>query len=128
MRALFAGFCAVLALAGCNQQVHSNSDEVNSSQDTTSIIGGNAVTERNSEAARAVVLVAAIDKDGRPMNFCTATLIGKNTVLTAAHCWDPKSHPTMTGFNVVFTNFYRPQLPGLEKRKGLSFYRSPFLQ
>ncbi|RYZ76884.1 MAG: trypsin-like serine protease [Proteobacteria bacterium] len=51
------------------------------------IIGGENVNSRDSVAARSVVYLN-IQKNGITVSGCSATLIGMETVLTAAHCLD----------------------------------------
>lgn len=84
------------------------------------LIGGQPITEQKTEAAKSVVIIKMLDRSGSALGFCSGTLIGKNTVLTAGHCFDKRRLPTLSGFNIVFTtNFsYASEYPHL---KGLKY-------
>lgn len=54
------------------------------------------------QAQKSVVLLRMI-RNGKPSgHLCTASLIGTNTVLTAAHCLEGLSFPGNEGINIVF--------------------------
>lgn len=102
-------------LAACSPDIQSHGNIL---EGRTAIIGGEAVNERLTEASRSVVVIEMVNSSGSPFGFCTATLIGTNTVLTAGHCFDKKRMPALAGFNVLFTNKYvffqhYPQRKGL---------------
>lgn len=63
-------------------------DEAAPSRASAAIIGG-APTEGDP----AVVLLASYPPDHSVVDFCTASVIAKDVLLTAAHCLDPDTHP-----------------------------------
>ncbi|WP_291515532.1 trypsin-like serine protease [Bdellovibrio sp. ArHS] len=70
----------------------------------SAVIGGQAITERVTEAARSVILVEMTNRWGQSLGFCTGTLIGPHSALTAGHCFDKQRLPTLSGVNIIFTN------------------------
>lgn len=112
-------------ILGCNQNFdHSNISDDNSSSEKADIIGGDINTTRNTPASRSVVLIELLDSRNAPLTFCTATLIGPHTILTAGHCFDPKLVGPIKGFRVLFENTYRAFGPR-ESRAGLAFAVNP---
>lgn len=81
-----------LTVLSCSPQIKT-SEEIKSSN-TAQIIQGSVVTANDPIAAH-IVLVHDLKKD----YVCTGTLIGKNTVLTAAHCLSRKYNQ----FEVIFS-------------------------
>lgn len=77
---------ASVFMTGCGENAAQDNDS------ELSIVGGRAVTA-NDVFARHVV--SLISKDGH--NFCTGSLVGKQLVLTAAHCVSGTG-PFMIGF------------------------------
>lgn len=63
------------------------------------IIGGSAVTSRDNVATKSVVHLDIL-KNGITVSGCSATLIDRETVLTAAHCLDGKRP-----FDTVYVEF-----------------------
>ncbi|UXR65191.1 trypsin-like serine protease [Bdellovibrio bacteriovorus] len=85
------------------------------------IIGGTPIHERTSQAARSVVLLDIKNRFGQSLGFCTATLIGPQTILSAAHCFDESRVKGFDHFDVRFTNNY--DISNSLSRKGLKFQR-----
>ncbi|WII71257.1 S1 family peptidase [Bdellovibrio sp. 22V] len=111
----FSLLSACLFLSACSPDIATHLNP--HSSDNAGIIGGTRVEERSSPAARSVVLIEMTNASGFPLGFCSATLIGRNTVLTAGHCFDKTRIPKLAGFNVVFTNDYQ-SFSKDERRKG----------
>ncbi|MBC7421453.1 MAG: S1 family peptidase [Bdellovibrio sp.] len=88
------------------------------------VIDGEIVIERKTKAARSVIAVELIDKDRKVITYCTGVLIGANTILTAAHCFNDQLVPGVTGFNVVFetrTKFMKEPV----RRIGFEYVQHP---
>lgn len=115
-------FGLVFGLVACNQQL-SGSSAVNTSEGSA-IINGQIKTVRDTPASRSVVMIEMVNTRGFAITFCTATLVGPNTILTAAHCFDPKMMPGLASFRVLFENTYT-MTGKREAREGLAFVRYP---
>ena len=113
---------AILALGtlGC-QPAKDNTVSLN---DTANVIGGSKVGTRSSKAARSVVLIELMDSDGIGKSFCTATLVGPHTILTAGHCFDSTLLKNFANFRVLFTNSYADAFFA-ESRPGVYFKKHP---
>lgn len=88
---------------------------------SANIIGGTPIHERASQAARSVVLLDIKNRFGQSLGFCTATLIGPQTILSAAHCFDESRIKGFDHFDIRFTNNY--DISNSLSRKGLKFQR-----
>lgn len=73
------------------------------------------VNGTESIADDAVVALVYRDKQ-----FCTGTLVGKRTVVTAAHCLPPNSNVPLFGIEVVFGNKVGPESIRLSVVDGLA--------
>ncbi len=117
------GTVLVTLLSGCNQRLSSFSLDSSVAQ-RSDIIGGEIKTVRNTPASRSVVLIELLDSRGQVLTFCTASLIGPHTVLTAGHCFDSELVGPVKGFRVLFENTYRAFGPRVQ-RPGIAFARNP---
>jgi tryptase len=98
------------------------------SEESAAVIDGQSIQTRTTSAARSVVLLELLDSQGYSPTFCTATLVGPNTVLTAAHCFDKKLIKSFVSFRVVFSNSFSFSLLGPnrpEMRDGYFFKNHP---
>lgn len=77
-------------------------NEVAANQESA-ILDGTMISTRTTPASRSVVYLEFLKKNGMRQSYCTATLIAKNIVLTAAHCFDSDLIPDVKSFNVVFS-------------------------
>jgi hypothetical protein len=68
------------------------------------IISGTLVKEFNTLAEKSVVQVEVFGLMGGASDFCSAVLIDKRTLLTAAHCFGPKQTNRLRKFRVWFKN------------------------
>lgn len=93
-----------LSLLACSPDFRSHQTPLPPTSD--SVIGGDEIHQRLTEAAKSVVAVEMTNHTGQVLAFCTGTLIGTNTVLTAGHCFDKELIPSIGGFNIVFTDKY----------------------
>lgn len=73
------------------------------------LIGGRKVTERDSHGPSRSVVMIDLKKDEKHLASCTATLISRNALLTAAHCFDKYMIPGANRFDVVFDVFENGQ-------------------
>ncbi|MDG0817949.1 S1 family peptidase [Bdellovibrio svalbardensis] len=125
LRRLGVALLLATMLVGCNQSniEHPGADK-NDFSNRADIIGGEIKIQRNTPASRSVVLIELLDEQLRPLTFCTATLIGAHTILTAGHCFDVKLIGPVKKFRVLFENFYKPEGPR-EQRQGLAYLVNP---
>ncbi|WP_413584948.1 S1 family peptidase [Bdellovibrio sp. HCB274] len=93
-------------------------------QQDSAVINGSKVTARTTAAAKSLVFIELLEANGRVRTFCSAALVGMRTVLTAAHCFDPKHVKNFTGFQVVFANQIGVRSSALIRR-GLVFKKHP---
>lgn len=114
---------SILTIAGpgCGRGLPAQVDEPNKPD---SVINGSEILDRSTKAARSVVIVQLLDRNNATTSYCTATLIGRNTILTGAHCFDTRSIPAFYNFNVLFSNSFTGQ-GALEVRKGLNYSKHP---
>jgi tryptase len=88
------------------------------------IVSGELVQDRDTSAAKSVVIVELLDSKYSFLSICTGTLIGKNTVLTAGHCFDPKLVTGVAHFNVLFDAKFS-QVGPRDMRQGIAFAVHP---
>lgn len=108
---------------GCNQNFH-HKTAVADTTESSSIIGGEVKAVRNTAASRSVVLIELLNQWNQALTFCSATLIGPNTLMTAGHCFDPQLVAGVKNFRVLFENTYN-EYGSREQRTGLSFSTNP---
>lgn len=103
----FLSLFFILVQLGCANE-NSGIDQGNKYvDDQQQIIDGAPIHDRQTKAARSVVVLELIRYGGNTEVSCTGTLIGKNTILTAAHCFDEKLvGKAVLGFNVIFSEKY----------------------
>lgn len=116
----FIMILAAFGLIGCQQQDLSATSFTDSAQ----IIDGAKVNTRASKAARSVVLIELMNAAGEGLTYCSATLVGPHTILTAGHCFDSKLLTDFAKFRVLFTNSY-DDAATTESRRGVYFKKHP---
>ncbi len=67
------------------------------------IIDGQVITDPTTKASRSVVAIELLDAKKNVISYCTGVLIGKNTVLSAAHCLSEQVVRGVVNFNIVFS-------------------------
>ncbi len=65
------------------------------------IIGGSVALENQGKG---VLQIAIEDKATGEYNFCSSTKIGKNLLITAAHCFDDNKNPSVLGISTKIVN------------------------
>lgn len=96
---------------------------------TPAILGGEVTVDRRTPASRSLVLIELLDYQGTALSFCSASLIGPHTILTAGHCFSSRIVGPVRGFRVLFENAYfknQNTEPFVRKsREGLVFATNP---
>ena len=93
-----------MILSGCGTEKFHTEEEIAAADPAVQshIIDGVTINDPTTKASRSVVAVELLDSDRNVIGYCTGVLIGKNTVLSAAHCLSSHVVRGVENFNIVF--------------------------
>lgn len=80
--------------------------------------------ERDPQGPSRGVVQLAIKRGDWRATFCTATLISRNAIITAAHCFDTQLTREFDSFEIVFESFNNGESHRVS-RKGLAHFSHP---
>ena len=109
-------FLLVLSVVACGPQ---QENHLSANSEFSGVINGKPVTEKTA-ASLGLVLIEFYRASQVPgelsfIGFCSGTLVGRHTVLTAAHCFDPHLLPGGVAAKVIF------EIERLENSQALAF-------
>lgn len=119
---LFFSILALLILSSCQKD---DRNQISfDMQNDFNVIDGTNVTSRETKASKSVVVIEMTDANHKTITYCSAVLIGPQTVLTAAHCFNPDLITGVAAFNVIFEN-RMDHIQNPKKRTGFSYIQHP---
>ena len=88
-----------ISVTSCGENKHPLEKDLGVQVSSSSVVNGKNVSPKN-KIGRSIVGLVLEKEEGQAL--CTGSIIGRNTILTAAHCVDGVGHNNMQKMQIVF--------------------------